>query len=141
MSNNERNNLNTKPSAVPQKPENPGLSTGGQVDSSGKFPGVSFIDGLRTIELSDFKEVHKKPCVRESFLTGIGAGFGIGGLRAILGGKSPGSTQCTISLTPSSSCSRSLQLGGRIIHIRLYHYASILPVETKRGEAELQEDR
>ncbi|KAL8942460.1 MAG: hypothetical protein Q9216_001660 [Gyalolechia sp. 2 TL-2023] len=43
-------------------------------------------DALKSIKMDDFKEVHKKPCTREGFLTGIGAGFGIGGIRAILGG-------------------------------------------------------
>jgi len=27
------------------------------------------------------------PCARESFLTGIGGGFAMGGLRAVLGGE------------------------------------------------------
>lgn len=44
------------------------------------------LDALKSIRLVDFTEVHKKPCTREGFLTGIGAGFGIGGVRAILGG-------------------------------------------------------
>ncbi|KAL8725917.1 MAG: hypothetical protein Q9166_007045 [cf. Caloplaca sp. 2 TL-2023] len=46
-------------------------------------PGI--VDALKTIKLQDFKEVHKKPCTREGFLTGIGAAFATGGVRAILG--------------------------------------------------------
>ena len=52
--------------------------------SDGKEVGV--LDVLRTIRMSEFKELHMKPCVRESLLTGIGGGFGIGGIRAIWGG-------------------------------------------------------
>ncbi|KAL8991335.1 MAG: hypothetical protein Q9177_000208 [Variospora cf. flavescens] len=46
---------------------------------------AGLFDALRSIQLGDFGEVHKKPCTREGFLTGIAAGFGIGGIRAILG--------------------------------------------------------
>lgn len=58
----------------------PGANAHGPPASAG------LIDALKSIKLEDFKEVHKKPCTREGFLTGIGAGFGIGGIRAILGG-------------------------------------------------------
>ena len=62
-------------------PGGAGLNTaGGQTKEAGYF------DALRSIQLSDFQEVHKKPCVRDALLTGIGGGFGIGGVRAILGG-------------------------------------------------------
>ena len=53
--------------------------------ATGKEVGV--VDVLKTIKLSEFKEVHKQPCVRDSLLTGIGGGFGIGGIRAIWGGR------------------------------------------------------
>ncbi|KAL8683052.1 MAG: hypothetical protein Q9186_000962 [Xanthomendoza sp. 1 TL-2023] len=46
----------------------------------------AIVDALKTIKLEDFKEVHKKPCTREGFLTGIGAAFATGGVQAILGG-------------------------------------------------------
>lgn len=46
---------------------------------------ASYSDALRSIRISDFQEVHKKPCARDALLTGIGGGFGIGGVRAILG--------------------------------------------------------
>ena len=52
--------------------------------ATGKEVGV--VDVLKTIKASEFKEVHKKPCVRDSLLTGIGGGFGVGGIRAIWGG-------------------------------------------------------
>lgn len=34
----------------------------------------------------DLSQVYMYPCVREAGLTGIGAGFGIGGLRGLFGG-------------------------------------------------------
>lgn len=46
----------------------------------------SYIEAARTISAKDFTEVHKKPCVRESLLTGLGVGFGVAGIRSVLGG-------------------------------------------------------
>ncbi|KAL8874466.1 MAG: hypothetical protein Q9174_000211 [Haloplaca sp. 1 TL-2023] len=54
--------------------------------AGGKPPQFAgFTDALKTIGLGDFKEIHKKPCHRESFLTGIGAAFSVGGARLVLG--------------------------------------------------------
>ena len=71
------------PSSKGNEPEAHAASNA-TVLATGKEVGV--VDVLKTIKLSEFKEVHKQPCVRESFLTGIGGGFGIGGIRAIWGG-------------------------------------------------------
>ncbi|KAL8836750.1 MAG: hypothetical protein Q9170_002779 [Blastenia crenularia] len=54
-------------------------------NARGQPTNAGLTDGLKSIKLGDFKEVHKKPCTREGFLAGIAAGFGIGGIRAILG--------------------------------------------------------
>ena len=56
-------------------------TAGGKVKEAGVF------DAIRSIKLTELTEVHKKPCVRDSFLTGIGGGFGIGAARAVWGGK------------------------------------------------------
>ncbi|KAL8951882.1 MAG: hypothetical protein Q9222_002157 [Ikaeria aurantiellina] len=61
--------------------------------AGGKPTQAGIVDALKMIRLSDFKEVHKKPCTREGFLTGIGAAFGVGGIRAILG--APVFTACS----------------------------------------------
>ena len=77
-----------EPYAVPVAPPNAnvlprgaGLNTAG-----GRTKEATYFDALRSIKFSDFQEVHKGPCVRDALLTGIGGGFGIGGVRAILGG-------------------------------------------------------
>ncbi|KAL8927135.1 MAG: hypothetical protein Q9208_002519 [Pyrenodesmia sp. 3 TL-2023] len=54
---------------------------------------AGYIDAVKSIRLADFTEVHRKPCTREGFLTGIGAGFGAGGVRAVLG--APVFTACS----------------------------------------------
>lgn len=53
----------------------------------GKDPkDVSYSDVVGKLSVSEMASFHKAPCARESLLTGIGAGFGIGGVRAIFGG-------------------------------------------------------
>lgn len=48
---------------------------------------ITISESLKTIKLEDFSTFHKKPCARDSLLLGLGAGFGIGGIRGIVGGK------------------------------------------------------
>ncbi|KAL8885443.1 MAG: hypothetical protein Q9215_006699 [Flavoplaca cf. flavocitrina] len=72
------------PATIENKDSLPGANSKTLVERQ-KEPG--FVEALKTIKLQDFKEVHKKPCTREGFLTGIGAAFATGGVRAILGAK------------------------------------------------------
>lgn len=72
-----------------QPPENANMMPGGTDNTAGgKAPEVSiwnaFSNGLKW---DDFKELPKRPCVRDALMTGIGAGFSAGGIRAIFGGK------------------------------------------------------
>lgn len=50
-------------------------------------PGIR--DALETITLDDFKKVHQQPCFREANLSGMGAGFAVGGLHFVFGGLVP----------------------------------------------------
>lgn len=80
-----------EPRAVPVAPSpntdaNAFAAVGSMNTAGGRTKEASYMDALRSIKLSDFQEVHTKPCVRDALLTGIGGGFGIGGVRAILGG-------------------------------------------------------
>lgn len=78
-----------EPHAVPVAPPNANALPGGAGlnTAGGRTKEAGYTDALRSVKFSDFQEVHKKPCVRDALLTGIGGGFGIGGVRAILGGK------------------------------------------------------
>ena len=72
--------------ARPQKPpENANLMPGGtQHTAGGKVDEeVRLSDAAKTIKLEDWSNLPKKPCVRDSLLTGIGSGFAIGATRAI----------------------------------------------------------
>ena len=81
-------NQKVEPYAVPAAPPNANaLPQGAGLNTAGGKPKeAGLFDALRSIKPSEFKEVHKKPCVRDALLTGIGGGFGIGGVRAIWGG-------------------------------------------------------
>lgn len=70
-------------------PENANMMAGGtQNTAGGKAPEISignaFKDGLKW---DDFTTLHKRPCVRDGLLTGIGGGAALGGVRAIFGGE------------------------------------------------------
>ena len=67
--------------------------------AGGRIPDTGLWDAVRSIKLSDIKEVYKKPCVRDAFLVGIGTGFGVGGIRAIMGGTTNARPRCDIMLT------------------------------------------
>lgn len=48
---------------------------------------VTVSESLKSISLSEFSTFHKKPCARDSLMIGLGTGFGIGGVRGIVGGE------------------------------------------------------
>ncbi len=74
--------------SAPSAPENANALPGGGLNTAGGRPKeAGLLDAIKTVRIDEFKEVHKKPCARDALLTGIGAGFGIGGLRAIMGGN------------------------------------------------------
>lgn len=61
---------------------------GGTMNTAGgKIPEVTLGNALSSIRPEEFTEIHKKPCVRTALLTGMGVGFGLGGVRAMLGGE------------------------------------------------------
>ncbi|KAL8820498.1 MAG: hypothetical protein Q9223_001298 [Gallowayella weberi] len=70
----------------PATPENRDSLAGANPNVlAGKHTEPGIVDALKSIKLEDFKEVHKKPCTREGFLTGLGAAFATGGVRVIFG--------------------------------------------------------
>lgn len=74
-----------------QAPQNANMLAGGTENTAGgKTKEVGLGDAFESIKVEDFTEFHKKPCVRDSLMTGIGSGFGIGGVRALLSGMSGG---------------------------------------------------
>lgn len=46
----------------------------------------TFAEVKKAMNMDTAKTFYKTPCARDSLLTGIGTGFGVGGLRTILGG-------------------------------------------------------
>ena len=76
----------TKSALASSRNPNTLAALGSTNTAGGKVQEASIMDALRSLQPSDIKNVHQKPCVREALLTGIGGGFGVGGLRAIWGG-------------------------------------------------------
>lgn len=69
----------TKPEIAPSKiRERAATAEGGETTAN-------ILKILKSVRLREFKDVYKKPCARDSLLTGIGAGFVFGTLRAIRG--------------------------------------------------------
>lgn len=83
---------------------------------------ATLTDAFKTIRLEHFKEVHKKPCARESFLTAIGAGFGVGGARFVLGGTSTPAGKIFPESDWIRTCVLSMQLGRRYFHLHLFRH-------------------
>ena len=88
---------------------------------------ASYFDALRSIQISDFQEVHKKPCARDALLTGIGGGFGIGGARAILGGTFTSLHLAEHDSDRYSLCMENLQLGSWVVCVRFLPDVRMLP--------------
>jgi len=87
---------NANPSGGPPDP-NPNQKTVNlwskpiqEKDAAGAQPTISEAVGM--IKPEDFTNVANTPCARNGLLTGIGTGFGAGGLRFILGAGIPKAT-------------------------------------------------
>lgn len=73
---------------IPYKPpENANMMAegGSQHTAGGQVPEVNLRNAISVG--APISEIHKRPCVRDAFLTGIGAGSATGGIRAIFGGE------------------------------------------------------
>lgn len=112
--------FDTRPVSANALPAGSGLNTAGSKINND----YTLVDAIKTVRLEDFKQVHMYPCVRESLLTGIGAGFGVGGLRAIFGGELPGlfpTLPTVVKINPAnyklhSANSKGGKLGCGLVH-------------------------
>ncbi|KAF1352348.1 hypothetical protein BDV97DRAFT_292984 [Delphinella strobiligena] len=59
------------------------MAGGTEHTAGGKQVDVGVVDAAKTITKEDWTKFHRKPCVKDSFLTGIGTGAAVGGVRAI----------------------------------------------------------
>lgn len=60
---------------------------GGTYNTAGGRPrDITWRDTL-SVNLNEYGKLYQKPCVRDSLLVGLAGGFGVGSLRAVLGGK------------------------------------------------------
>lgn len=70
-------------------PENANLMAGGtEHTAGGKMADISLENAFEGgLKWKDFADLPKRPCVRDSLMNGIGAGFGLGAVNAIFGGQ------------------------------------------------------
>ncbi|SMY28653.1 unnamed protein product [Zymoseptoria tritici ST99CH_1A5] len=74
-------NESSKPQTF-KPPENANLMAGGtQHTAGGQVPEVTFMNALHVG--APVTEIHKRPCVRDALMTGMAAGFALGGVRFI----------------------------------------------------------
>lgn len=66
--------------------------------AGGKVGDVTLVDAAKSIKLEEFTSIHRKPCVRDSFLTGIGTGVAIGSTRLIWRGTPTAFPHCRFSM-------------------------------------------
>ncbi|KAL2835006.1 hypothetical protein BDW59DRAFT_136964 [Aspergillus cavernicola] len=55
---------------------------------------ASVTQAMKSMSLNNVTSFHKAPCARDSLLLGIGAGFGVGGVKGVLGGLRSMWTAC-----------------------------------------------
>ncbi|PYH91541.1 cytochrome oxidase biogenesis protein, Cox20 subunit [Aspergillus ellipticus CBS 707.79] len=56
------------------------------VKSGSKPKDITVTEAMKSMSLENVTSFHKAPCARDSLLLGIGAGFGVGGVRGVVGG-------------------------------------------------------
>lgn len=70
-------------------PESANMIPGGtEHTAGGRAVDVTIGDAAKSIKKEDWSTFHKKPCVKDSFMLGIGSGFAMGSIRAIWRGES-----------------------------------------------------
>ncbi|GKZ39872.1 hypothetical protein AbraIFM66950_001448 [Aspergillus brasiliensis] len=62
--------------------------------SGQKAKDITVTEAMKTMSLENAMTFHKAPCARDSLLLGIGAGFGVGGIRGVVGGLRSMWTAC-----------------------------------------------
>ncbi|KAK6357298.1 hypothetical protein TWF718_001615 [Orbilia javanica] len=69
------------PAPASSLPPLPDPSTVGQIPPRQK---ASFSDAIKSINWDSLSNIHKTPCARQTFLTGIATGFAFGGVKLVL---------------------------------------------------------
>ncbi|KAL1303351.1 hypothetical protein AAFC00_006748 [Neodothiora populina] len=79
-------------------PENANLMPGGtEHTAGGKTVDIGLVDAAKSIKREDWTTFHRKPCVKDSYLTGIGAGAAVGSVRAVW--RAPIMTSCNYAVS------------------------------------------
>ena len=78
------------PPQQPQRPESANMLPGGSANTAGgHIKDFTVLDAARAIRFSEFRELHRRPCVRDALMLGITSGAAAGGVTAIWGKPIP----------------------------------------------------
>lgn len=69
----------------PEQPIN--IAPGAYSNAGDKTKELTVSDAIKSISFNDLSSFYKVPCARDSLLIGLGTGFGVGGVRGVIGGK------------------------------------------------------
>ena len=72
-----------QPSCKPPENANVYAAAASQHTAGGSAGDIGVVDAAKTISAESFARFPKKPCVKDSLLTGMTAGFAMGSVRAI----------------------------------------------------------
>lgn len=125
-----------------QPPQNANMMPGGTENTAGgQTKDIGLGDAIESIKMEDFTVIHKKPCVRDALMVGIGSGFGVGGVRALVSHRGPSRSQNKQELEEgvltwflNSSSLERMQLGRWRMGVWLSRHVPVLPVQTPDGE-------
>lgn len=125
-----------------QPPQNANIMPGGTENTAGgQTKDIGLGDAIESIKMEDFTVIHKKPCVRDALMVGIGSGFGVGGVKALVSHRGPsrsrekqGMKEGVLTWFRNSSGLERMQLGRWRMGVRLGRHVPILPVQTPDGE-------
>ncbi|KAG5980891.1 hypothetical protein E4U55_003532 [Claviceps digitariae] len=104
-------------------------------------PTISEAVGM--IKSEDFTNVHKKPCTRQGFMTGIAAGAGIGGLNFILRGNAVKASHWAVGIfiLGSTISHEYCQFLRRAEHIQLKRSIEIVAQGKKEMARKAEEEK
>lgn len=125
-----------------QPPQNANIMPGGTENTAGgQTKEIGLGDAIESIKMEDFTVIHKKPCVRDALMVGIGSGFGVGGVKALVSHRGPsrsrekqGVEEGLLIWFRNSSRLERMQLGRWRMGVWLSRHVPVLPVQTPDGE-------
>ncbi|KAK3348972.1 hypothetical protein B0T25DRAFT_519302 [Lasiosphaeria hispida] len=106
-------------------------------------PPAKIKDAITAIKPADFLAVHRSPCSQQGFLTGIGAGAGIGILRWVIGLPAPRAANWAVGTGALAALVQYewCQYGRRVEREKMVRMVEVYTARQAREKAEVEERR